>query len=186
MLRRPALHIMDGIVAMQGRGPTAGAPFEAKKLLMSTDPLALDAVACAMLGLDIEELPIFASARERGLGAWRREDIRLLGGFESPPRLRDFDVPKALRVGALAGKAFGGIIGFLKRRPQIDLAACKDCGVCVESCPVNAIDRLTKNIDYAKCIECLCCHELCMHKALELRRANWLMARLSRSSAAAL
>jgi len=82
---KPALHIMDGIVAMQGKGPTAGKPFAAKKILMSTDALALDKVACSMLGLRIEELPIFDSSRERGLGEWRLEQIRLLGGW--PNRL---------------------------------------------------------------------------------------------------
>ena len=173
---RPALHVMDGIAAMQGRGPTAGTPFAAHKLLMSTDPLALDAVVCAMLGVRIEELPLFDSARERGLGRWRLDEIRLRGAYTEPPLLRGFDVPRAMKVGTFAGRAFGVVIDLLKRRPVIDAAACRDCGTCVESCPVGAIDRATKGVDYATCIECLCCHELCMHGAVELRRANPLKA----------
>ena len=62
------LHIMDGVIAMQGEGPTAGEVYPAGKILMSRDPLALDTVATAMLGMEIEDIPILLSARERGLG----------------------------------------------------------------------------------------------------------------------
>jgi uncharacterized protein (DUF362 family) len=178
---KPSLHIMDGVVAMQGKGPTAGTPFAAKKILMSADALALDAVACAMLGLRIEELPIFDSSRERRLGEWRLDRIRLLGGVAEPPRLHGFDVPKAIKIGKVSGKAFGIVIDLLKKRPRIVLSACKDCGTCVESCPVGAIDQPTKSIDYSKCIECLCCHELCMNNAVELRHANRLLAFVDRT-----
>jgi uncharacterized protein (DUF362 family)/Pyruvate/2-oxoacid:ferredoxin oxidoreductase delta subunit len=173
---KPALHVMDGVVAMQGRGPTAGKPYPAKKVLMSADPLALDAVACAMLGLDIDSVPIFDSGRERGMGEWRLGAIAILGDYASPPRLRGFDVPKAISVGPRMGRLMGGLVDMFKRRPVVDLSACRDCGSCVASCPVKAIDPAMKSIDYSKCIECLCCHEMCMYKAIELRRVNKLMA----------
>jgi uncharacterized protein (DUF362 family)/NAD-dependent dihydropyrimidine dehydrogenase PreA subunit len=181
---KPALHIMDGVIAMQGKGPTAGKPFPAKSILMSEDPLALDAIACGMLGLRIEELPIFESSIERGIGEWRRDRILLLGGTDEPLRLQGFDVPRAMKVGAVGGKAFGIVIDLMKKRPRINLSSCKDCGTCAESCPVGAIDRTTKSIDYSKCIECLCCHELCMHGAVELRHANRFMAAVARKKAA--
>ena len=63
-----AIHIMDGITAMQGEGPTAGDVYNAKKILISTDPLALDTVAAKMIGLDIKDIPILNAARERNLG----------------------------------------------------------------------------------------------------------------------
>jgi uncharacterized protein (DUF362 family)/Pyruvate/2-oxoacid:ferredoxin oxidoreductase delta subunit len=173
---RPALHIMDGVVAMQGRGPTAGRPYPAGKILMSADPLALDAVACAMLGLDIASVPIFDSGRERGMGEWRLGAVSILGDYASPPRLKGFDVPKEIKVGPRMGKLLGGMVAALKRRPVVDLEICRDCGSCVASCPVKAIHPETKAIDYLKCIECLCCHEMCMFKAVELKRANRLMA----------
>ena len=44
--------------------------------------------------------------------------------------------------------------------------------MCVESCPVEAIDKDTKQIDYNICIDCMCCHELCMFKAVELKNEN--------------
>jgi uncharacterized protein (DUF362 family) len=169
---RPALHIMDGIIAMQGAGPTAGTPYPAKKILMGTDPLALDAVACAMLGLDLGELPMYRDSLRRGIGEWRLSSIRLLGPLAAIPRLAGFKIPRELKVGRLMGKLFGRMIDMMKKRPVIELSACVDCGTCVESCPVQAIDRATKAIDYSICIECLCCHELCIHEAVRLRRVK--------------
>ena len=52
--------------------------------------------------------------------------------------------------------------------------------MCVESCPVQAIDREGKLIDYDTCIECMCCHELCQYEAVELKRENPLAALLTR------
>ncbi|MGE5652738.1 MAG: 4Fe-4S binding protein [Bacillota bacterium] len=49
---------------------------------------------------------------------------------------------------------------------------CTDCNMCVESCPVKAIDRSNKQINYEACIECLCCHELCQFHAVKLQRVN--------------
>jgi uncharacterized protein (DUF362 family)/NAD-dependent dihydropyrimidine dehydrogenase PreA subunit len=171
---RPALHIMDGITAMHRNGPTAGEPYHAGVLLLSTDPLALDAVATGMIGLDIGTLPIFKASIARGVGRWKPEDVEVVGDFGAhPPKLHGFKLPKAMgRMPKAAYKALQGIIDFLKVRPEVDLEKCKDCQSCVDGCPVGAIDRKTKAIDYDKCIECMCCHELCMYKAVELKRTN--------------
>ena len=49
---KPRLHIMDGIVAMEGNGPGSGDPFPINAILVSTDPVALDAVFCKLIYLD--------------------------------------------------------------------------------------------------------------------------------------
>jgi len=171
-----SLHIMDGVTAMQGEGPTAGTVYPAGKLLMSTDPLALDTVAVAMLGLGIEDIPILHSARARELGESSLRNIELAGDYFSPPRLKGFKLPKRLRSAKPRNyKVLIKVIDFLKARPRVDLNACKHCNMCVESCPVQAIDGDTKVIDYSLCIECMCCHELCEHKAVELRRDNRIL-----------
>lgn len=45
----PRLYICDGIVAMEGNGPTSGDPVSMGVLLMSTDPIALDTVFCHLV-----------------------------------------------------------------------------------------------------------------------------------------
>ena len=47
-----ALAVMDGIVAMEGDGPSGGSPRELGLLLASNDLLAVDMAACRIIGLD--------------------------------------------------------------------------------------------------------------------------------------
>ncbi len=174
------LHIMDAIMAMEGEGPTAGKPYPARKILFSADPLALDTVAAAMIGLSLTDIPILTAARESGLGEADLATITVTGDYSQPPRLTGFRLPA--RHGSTRrrnNRAVIRVIDFLKSRPRINLQRCQQCNLCVESCPVQAIDRDSKRIDYSRCIECLCCHELCRSQAVELRHdhplAGWLM-----------
>lgn len=167
------LHIMDGILAMEGEGPTAGSIYQASKIIISEDPLALDVVAAKMVGINVEDVPILETARKRNLGEGWLENITLAGDYELVPRLLRFKLPKRIRGTKKSNsKALVKIIDFFKTRPQINPKKCKKCNMCVESCPVQAIDTDTKQIDYNACIECMCCHELCMFKAVELKNQN--------------
>ena len=167
------LHIMDGIEAMHGEGPTAGRIFHAGKILMGTDPLALDVTAAAMIGLDIDDIPILEGSRKKGVGEADLKKIEIDGDYNSPPRLKGFRLPKRYKSYRRGNyELMVKLIDFLRARPKINTALCKHCNMCVESCPVGAIDRDTKIIDYGICIECMCCHELCLHKAVRLRRDN--------------
>ncbi len=165
-----SLHIMDGVTAMQGEGPTAGEVYPARKILLSTDPLALDTVATAMLGMHINDIPILVTARDRRLGESDLNNIEIMGDYRSPPLLPNFKYPKKFYSSKIRDHAIKvKLIGFLKTRPRINSRLCKSCNMCIESCPVQAINQETKIIDYNKCIECMCCHELCMHQAVELK-----------------
>ena len=173
-----SLHIMDGIVAMQGEGPTAGDPYPAKKILISRDPMALDTVAMSMIGLHPEEVPILSEAIAQEIGASVLEEIEIVAKPESLLQLENFQLPK--RYQSTKKQSYSSlirVIDFLKTRPEVNRKKCVNCNMCVESCPVEAIDRETKRIDYEICIECLCCHELCHYEAVELKRKN-LMARV--------
>ena len=167
------LHIMDGILAMQGEGPTAGSIYQAGKILISEDPLALDAVAAKMVGMDVEDVPILETARKRKLGEGWLKNITLAGDYEQVPRLDSFKLPKRFRgTKKHNSKALVKVIDFFNTHPRINLNKCKRCNMCVESCPVQAIDKDTKQINYDACIDCMCCHELCMFKAVELKNNN--------------
>lgn len=175
---RVGLNIMDAVVAMEGAGPTAGNPYRAGKIIISTDALAMDVVSLAMLGLKPEDAAIFTGAVESGVGEACLDRIRIDGDYSSPPLLKKFKIPKRAlskekgKYNLFSYKFFIKIIDFMKARPSIDLKKCKSCNVCVESCPVAAINKSSKDIEYAKCIECLCCHELCMYKAVYMKRDN--------------
>ena len=177
------LHIMDGIISMQGEGPTAGTVYNANKILISTDPLALDTVAVNMLGMNIDDIPVLSAAKKRNLGQFNLSQIEIDGDYNYIPLLKDYKLPKNFNsTKRKNSKAVIKVIDFFKTKPVINKKKCKECNMCVESCPVKAIDIETKKVDYNKCIECMCCHELCLHKAVELKKDNIIadiIARLS-------
>jgi uncharacterized protein (DUF362 family)/ferredoxin len=183
LLVRPCLYIMDGIVAMEGNGPTSGDPVPMNVLLFSTDPVALDSVFARLVYLDPESVPTEAAGAQMGLGTWKEEEIDLVTP-DGPLSMRDavakYGRP-GFRVNRKKGKAEGimntiTILRFLKPAPRIDADKCRKCGVCVESCPVDGKAlSFSKGRDhppvynYRKCIRCFCCQEMCPHKAIYVR-----------------
>ncbi len=79
---RPRLAIMDGIIAMEGRGPINGRPRRLDALLGSRDPVALDATAMRLIGLDPYTSRHVRWAAEAGLGEIAAERIEIDGDFE--------------------------------------------------------------------------------------------------------
>lgn len=65
--------------------------------------------------------------------------------------------------------------------PIFNGAGCNGCGVCVRSCPPQAIllQAGHPQVDLAKCIRCFCCHELCPNGAIEIGK-HWLSRLLGR------
>jgi len=78
---RPALTIMDGIVAMEGRGPVNGRPRRLDLLIASRDAVALDATAMRLVGLDPNCCKHIAMAGRAALGRFFPADIRVDGDW---------------------------------------------------------------------------------------------------------
>ncbi len=76
-LLKPKLCIMDGIIGMEGRGPTNGDPIELDIILGSTDPVALDATAMRLVGLDPQKARHVTLAYEFKQGNFKEEEIEL-------------------------------------------------------------------------------------------------------------
>jgi uncharacterized protein (DUF362 family) len=81
-LLRPQMALMDGILCMEGRGPTNGKPRRLDVLLASSDLVALDATATRLVGLDPSRARHVVIAAERGLGAFDPDDIEVDGDWE--------------------------------------------------------------------------------------------------------
>src|SRR5262245_51260639 len=71
--------IMDGTTAGDGPGPRTMRPVIKDVVLASSDQVAIDAVAAAMMGFEPLELPYLRLADEAGLGNGRREQIEIAG-----------------------------------------------------------------------------------------------------------
>lgn len=172
---KPTLSIMDGIVGMEGDGPSAGKPRSIGALLISEDPFALDVAATHLIGLKPEKVPTIMSARERGFVS-RIEEVTLCGDARSLWRIQDFVIPKAVSVNFIdmvplpqSVKSF--LLNRVRPRPVFQYDKCVGCSDCVKNCPPKALVLNEKNrpqIDLEACIRCFCCHELCPHKAVEI------------------
>ncbi len=177
----PALTIVDAVVAMEGDGPGSGTPVQVGALLAGVAPLAVDAVACALVGIPTSAVWTQRVALERGLPWSRLEDVQLVGTPLDALRVSGFRPAKRTDVNF-------GLPAFIKRplksaltaRPAVDVPACQRCGLCVKHCPPAAmtLDERGLRIDYARCIRCFCCQELCPHGAL--RTEQGFLLRLSR------
>lgn len=60
--RKRYLTIIDGITGGEGNGPIDVDPVDSGVLLMSTDPVAADAVAASFMGFDPAKIPVIAQA----------------------------------------------------------------------------------------------------------------------------
>jgi len=67
-LRKPDLVVLDGLVAMEGQGPLSGEPVALGVLIAGRDVVAVDAVGCAVMGIDPRRIKHLRLAHERGIG----------------------------------------------------------------------------------------------------------------------
>ncbi|MHB9093121.1 MAG: DUF362 domain-containing protein [Eubacteriales bacterium] len=171
---KPALAVMDGIVGMEGNGPSAGSPRDIGLVIASEDCVAVDAVASLIIGLEPSKVYTTAIAQNRGLGIGDPARLEITGEQLDKVRITNFDLPSNALLDTLPGFLVRGMLGMLKARPEINERVCVGCSFCVESCPVQAMKMAgkTPEIDYQKCISCLCCQELCPQKAVEMRQVN--------------
>jgi uncharacterized protein (DUF362 family) len=65
---KPTLTVVDGFVAMEGRGPTDGTPVQMDLIIAGTDPVATDAACCKIMGIDPTQVKHIRKAAEKGIG----------------------------------------------------------------------------------------------------------------------
>jgi uncharacterized protein (DUF362 family)/Pyruvate/2-oxoacid:ferredoxin oxidoreductase delta subunit len=181
----PVLSFMDGIVGMEGAGPSGGDPRKVGAVIASTSPYHLDVVATSIIGLKPTKVPTVQRCVERGLCKGNLDDIKLKGDRIEEFILNDFVIPEIRSLDLLEGKLpkfMRDIInGLLQPKPVFIHEKCMGCSDCAKNCPPHVIkmvdNRPIVNLD--ECIRCFCCQELCPVKAVDIHRPL-LMKLLSR------
>jgi uncharacterized protein (DUF362 family)/NAD-dependent dihydropyrimidine dehydrogenase PreA subunit len=154
---KPALTLLDAVVAMDGDGPSHGRPRDLGLVAASDDALSLDSHLESMLSVP-NPLPISVVAAKKGLlqsGAVIDRGAPEIIDFRMPATLlHDFPVPSLVRQTAKA---------LLMKKPKCSRKKCTLCRTCVDVCPAGALTIRDKGLlfDYQKCIKCYCCAEMC-------------------------
>jgi len=73
----PQLTVIDGFVAMEGRGPVHGTPVKMDTIIAGADVVATDATACRVMGFTPEEVKHIAWGHQSGIGDM--ENVEVVG-----------------------------------------------------------------------------------------------------------
>jgi uncharacterized protein (DUF362 family)/Pyruvate/2-oxoacid:ferredoxin oxidoreductase delta subunit len=169
---KPQLAVMDGVVGMEGNGPSNGTPVFAGVIMASYDCVALDIVASELIGIDPLKVPTNRAALARGFGTEHPEVVgtpleMVKVGFKEPE-------------GGITAYIPSFLMRILRKqlavKPIINTSSCALCRACVLNCSAHAIeetDRVLK-INDEKCIQCYCCRELCPNDAVEIKKSPLL------------
>ncbi|MFA4933933.1 MAG: DUF362 domain-containing protein [Candidatus Omnitrophota bacterium] len=172
---KPALTIIDGILAMEGDGPaTSGKTRHLGLLLTGSDCVALDTVMAKIMGIANQEVLSTKEAALRGLGEGKLDKIKIFGEDIEKLNIRPFILPKSLaRISKLPKPVQDLAKILIKYYPYSLRSKCSRCGHCVGVCPSKCITLLRNGIqfDYNKCIACFCCQEACPEAAISVKKS---------------
>jgi len=173
---KPVLHIMDAIVAMEGKGPRSGnhKPFHC--LIASFSPVALDSLAYTLMGGNPNDLEAIKSLASRNLWVTDIDDLVILGDqweeFKQKAKLPPLKNLQTKRTaGSFLERLAVPILNAFHPEIKISHKKCIQCNACSTHCPTGAIKRNDFQdkmiIDRKKCINCFCCGEICPNDALK-------------------
>ncbi len=168
---KPHLSIVDGIIGMEGEGPSSGDPRRTGLVLAGADAVAVDAVAAKIVGLEPFRVPTIRFAQEAGVGQGDLSKIEVRGEKIDDVRVRDFKLPKIVALYKLPNALLRMIGRFLPLKMEMDPVRCNKCMICRDICPEGAIREVEGRlkVDTRRCILCLCCSEMCPRNAVAFR-----------------
>lgn len=176
--QKETITVCDGIIGMEGNGPTGGTPKNYGVLLTSKSAFSLDCVAEALLGFE-GTVSMLNAARRRGLMPENVQDIPIIGDSIEKCRTDSVVLPDTQKFNILRAlpDLFGGKAAkFFEPKPAINKKTCVGCGICAKSCPQHTINIKSKkaHINYKNCIRCYCCQELCPINSVDIKQ-NFLI-----------
>jgi len=96
---KPHLHIVDGLIAMEGSGPSAGTPARMDTIIAGTDPYLIDMVCAEIVGMNYKQVTYLKAAEEMGLITKKyKEALKKLDIVEFKKDLLKPDVSLGLKV----------------------------------------------------------------------------------------
>ena len=95
---KPALTIIDAVIAMDGPGPINGRARPLGWLIGGTDPIACETICAGLVGIETNNLPIVKTAQKMGFGCSNPSDIEISGDNFPKEVCTDFKLPKLIPI----------------------------------------------------------------------------------------
>lgn len=178
---KPALTIIDGILALEGDGPATGGKVRNLNLLLAgSDCVSLDSLMAVIMGIQPRDVLMIKEAAGRGLGVDDINSITIHGERIEDVINQRFLLPQASTASKLPAPVKKLAKKLIKYLPCVERDNCTTCAACIEACPFQAITMGKKGIvfDYSKCISCFCCQESCPSSAIKIKKS--LLAKMLR------
>jgi uncharacterized protein (DUF362 family)/Pyruvate/2-oxoacid:ferredoxin oxidoreductase delta subunit len=176
---KPTLFIIDGVIGMEGDGPSAGNPRKIGVIIASKNGHEADLLASSIVGIPAQKIPTLRAAIARGLCPASASKLDVVGVNPALFTVNDFKFPDHINFGffnnrKLLKQLVKPLGWMLQTHPEVNLKKCIGCGKCYESCPPHAISMKDAHpsIDREKCIRCFCCQELCPVAAMRIHRSR--------------
>ena len=178
----PSVTIMDGVIGMDGNGPTGGSPYPYGVIAAAEDALRMDFVLCRMMNIPLEDFPLWRAARQRKMPECILNEDDIAGDFSPDFRFTGVRFPDSRslrllpRIPLLGPVIERAMTSFPVHLPE----RCIGCGRCQAVCASGALKHLNGKLsfDYGKCIRCYCCHEMCPVQAIDFKES--LLVRLGK------
>ncbi|MCX5678376.1 MAG: DUF362 domain-containing protein [Candidatus Omnitrophica bacterium] len=171
-ISKPGLTVIDGIVGMEGDGPSGGSPKAMSVVMAGEDAVAIDSCIAKMIGLNPLDIEVTKKAYEAGLGEADLSKIEIAGDSLEGFIVKNFKLPQTMPLNIIPRPILKWLLSMVGFKPVIDEGVCVRCGLCKTACPTDCIniEEHACGIDYKKCVRCLCCHEVCPYKAISIKR----------------
>lgn len=168
-------HIVDGIVGMEGPGPSNGDPIESKCIFAGYNSINVDILACKIMGVETKKITTITQAQKRGIiDNINPNNLDIISDheietfkFNIPPD-RNTSLPSIIPQWVVRS-----VNNLFISIPVVEKSKCIGCKACEESCPpelIKVINNIAVIDDYSTCVRCYCCQEVCPNNAIKLKQ----------------
>ena len=185
---KPTFTIIDGIIGLEGNGPTNGIPKRMDLLLGSDDILALEIITSKIMGFDPYSIKHIYLSKNKNIGEYDIKNIEVIGAkieevqdkFLLPvlkiskwfgPLILGHILPFLSKCGIDINKISQNFFNYLMPYPTFR-GNCTGCAKCIKNCPTGALSFKGKSrlvVDKNKCIKCYVCDEVCVHNNIHIK-----------------
>ncbi len=98
-LVKPSFTVVDGIMAMEKKGPSGGLPREVSLIVGGIDGIAIDRVVAELISVNPENVPVLRAARRLHVGEQDLSKIEISGEELSSVKPHNFILPELSPIG---------------------------------------------------------------------------------------